>query len=360
MSIDRSILYNSDTANIFDDKGRLDRPTLLSFVDEVADAGADTFLLCQGGQTFYYPSNVGEYAGQGASAKVRETWDASMRNRVENIEHFILQGLDPFTLLSERIKARGMEALFSFRLNEGHTVPVDHPNIANFWREHPEWRLSDADPVPATNRYGADSVRTRLMDFAVPEVRERRLAEMREAMTHYPFDGLEIDFHRWPFYFKPEAIEANVGTMNAFVAATRTMLNEVGREKGVTFTLGVRVPPTLPRCRAIGLDPAEWHRQGLIDFLTPALFFKGKELDGQAVPLDIAGFREACPSIPIYGCIGIVEQDKYLSEAKFLWQAGADGIYLFNFFCTRQSGYGDPHQPAFPLLKEMRRLGKNP
>ena len=342
----RRILYNSDGSNIFTDKGdRMTLETLRSFVDEVAGMQVDTFLLCQGSQTFYYPTSVSERFGEGAPPEVRARWSPRLCLRVGNIERLLKQGVEPYHALVSRIHEKGMEAIFTFRLNEAHTVPLDAPHVSAFWREHPEWRLDASTPQP--NVWGPKGARRMSMNFAIPEVRARRLAEMREALRLHDYDGLELDFQRWPYYFKPREIHKNIPTMTQFVRDVRRMADECGRLRGRPFVLGVRVLRTIAKSRAIGLDPATWAKEGLIDFLTASRFLHNNE--GR---LAVKEFKGAIPDIPIYGCIEFTANvDEYRGEARKLWADGVDGIYMFNFFCARQ--VKKPFEPPFFLLEEL-------
>jgi hypothetical protein len=345
-TVHRRILYNSDGTNIFGDKGSdMTVDTLRSFVDEVAGTQVDTFLLCQGGQTFLYPSDVGEYWGEAASPEDRARWSPRQRARVENLERFLHQGIDPFEVLVDRIHQTGMEALLTFRLNEAHTVPAHWPHVSQFWRDRPEWRIDPRDP----EKFRGPRVMS--MNFAVPEVRRRRLAEIREGLSNYKFDGLELDFQRWPYYFRHGEIEENVPTMTRFVRDVRRVVDEIAQQRGRPLVLSARVMPTIEQSRAVGLDPVQWNRQGLLDFLTVSRFLHNTEGE-----LNIEGYRQAIPDIPIYGSIEVgmasgvyATPETYRREARRLWDEGVDGIYLFNFFCFRQAGKPIP----FFLLNEL-------
>ena len=65
--------------------------------------------------------------------------------------------------------------------------------------------------------------------------------------------------------------------------------------------------------------------------------------------------------MPIYGSIECTEgrgienwltADKYRRAAKHLWADGADGIYLSNFFTSREKGK-DVREPPFEVLKDL-------
>jgi hypothetical protein len=64
---------------------------------------------------------------------------------------------------------------------------------------------------------------------------------------------------------------------------------------------------------------------------------------GQAVPM-IGEGRQVPPKYT-------ASADEYRREARTLWADGVDGIYLFNFFCSREEE--KPLQPPFFLLNEL-------
>ena len=85
-----------------------------------------------------------------------------------------------------------------------------------------------------------------------------------------------------------------------------------------------------------------WARNGWIDYVAVSefLFERGD--------LPIGQWRQAIPAIPVYGGIectkGSGQQnlsaDEYRRAAAQLLKQGADGIYLFNFFTSREGGEG--------------------
>ena len=70
-------------------------------------------------------------------------------------------------------------------------------------------------------------------------------------------------------------------------------------------------------------------------------------------------WKKLIPNVPIYGGIECVETtrqpmtaEKYRRAAGHLWSDGADGIYLFNFFTTRENGKA-AFEPPFEVLKDL-------
>ena len=246
--------------------------------------------------------------------------------RFENLQRFFDAGVDPYAIMLAEIRRRGREALLTFRMNDAHGNDFLR---TRFWAEHADYRLPK----------GA-------LDFGREEVRAYVFGLIEEAVRRYDSDGIELDFNRFPTFFKGGTTEERIATMNSLVERVRKMLDGVGRERGRRLVLGVRVPsnygrmPPLPStCRAPGCDPAAWAKNGWLDFVAVSEFFL------ERYDLPIAAWKTAIREVPVYGGIDCMEDgkekkhltpEKYRQAARRLWHEGADGIYLFNFFvCAR-------------------------
>ena len=111
----------------------------------------------------------------------------------------------------------------------------------------------------------------------------------------FNIDGLELDFQRFPHYFKHADGIAweNRDIMTRFVQRVREMAVSV---KGDDFLLAVRVPSSLEACRTVGLNVEQWVEEGLVDFVTAAPFLT-TEFD-----IPVGDFRERFSSygVPVY------------------------------------------------------------
>jgi Tol biopolymer transport system component len=322
---------------------------LRRLVEEIAQEGSrvDTVLVCINAQVMYYPTEVGTMRGDLSTPDERARWPESERQRSENLRRFFEAGVDPYAVILAEARRRGREALLSFRMND------DHGNDflrTRFWADHPDCRLGK----------GA-------LDFGRPEVRDHVFLLIEEAVKRYDCDGIELDFNRFPTFFRTGAEDERVAAVNALVERVRRMLNDVGRARGRKLVLGVRVPsnygrtpPTPATCRALGCDPAAWAQKGWVDFVSVSefLFERGD--------LPIAAWKEAIRDVPVYGGIectrgGSREQyltpGDYLRAARRLREGGADGVYLFNFFTTREYG-PDSSEPPFGVLRELGPLAE--
>ncbi|GMW00375.1 MAG: hypothetical protein AMXMBFR84_15120 [Candidatus Hydrogenedentota bacterium] len=356
------ILYNSDGDNMFIYKQPPMTPEdVYRHVDEVADTEVTTFLMSPNiGMTLNYPTKVGDFIGEHVNPAIaaRITPDAAEKTTergILNLRGLISAGHDPIALILSRAKERGMEAFISFRLNEVHAVEYeDHVILSRFWKDHPEWRIGKhSDPLPPVYHeiLGPDThpiVATWLpagLNFAIPEVRAYTLAMLRECCERYDLDGLDLDFQRFPMYFKPGEEQQHIPTMTAWMSEIRAMTKEIGDQRGRPILLCARIMAKPEQNTAIGIDPVSWAKNGLLDMVIVSHYLRND------FPLPLKAYRKALPQeFPLYASIEVArEPEMYREMARRLWQVGADGIQVFNFFTTRERG----EEPPFAVLKEI-------
>ncbi|MDW8265352.1 MAG: hypothetical protein RMJ52_08465 [Gemmataceae bacterium] len=328
----------------------------LAQVDELAGTQVKTFLVNPvNNQVLLYKSKIERRFGDGATEDEIKAASPSAQNLVRNLRHFDELGVDPFELLVKRIRAKGMRPMATFRIQSAH-VPgseADKKLCNSPWlAEHPELLLK--------TKGGAGGDRNSLLDFAHREVRDRKLAILREFMTKYDFEGLQLDFQRFPAFVSQPTPE-NVKIMSGFVKDVRAMLDDVAKRTGrPRLVLGVRVQETPARCAELALDPVGWCNDGMVDFmvLSKFLFNDNSKLGVPHLDLDLDAFREKLKrKVPIYAAILHLESkgralspDGYRSLAAKLWKQGFDGIELFNFFMLRA---GEKEELPLFLLKEI-------
>jgi hypothetical protein len=348
----RRILYNFDGDSCMSTRAASQGPVattvddLKTLISEIAYAGSqvDTMLVCTNAQVMYYPTQVGTMRGALSTAAQREDWPALEKQRFKNIKRFFEAGIDPYAIMLAEAKQQGLEALLTFRMND------DHGNDflrTQFKQDHPGYGLKSATSL----------------DFVHQEVRDYVFLLIQEAARRYKCDGMELDFNRFPRFFGSGTTEERVARMNSLVQRVRAMLDKVGLERGRRLVLGVRVPTnnarssaTLQASREIGCDVLAWTKNGWVDFVTVSEFlFVNYDLPLQP-------WTEAIRNVPVYGGIECVQRpgrkedrltpDKYRRAAWNRWRDGADGVYLFNFFTTREHPT-DAHDPPFQVLKDL-------
>jgi hypothetical protein len=345
----RRVLYNLDGDSCLSTKAGNKGPVevgvedLRRLVAEIAYEGSrvDTLLVCIDAQVMYYPTRIGTMRGALSTEEERARWPDSERRRFQNVKAFFDAGIDPYAVILEEGRKKGLEVLLTFRMNDAHGNDFLR---TKFWRDHPQYRLGAA------------------LDFGHEAVRDHVISLIREAIERYDADGIELDFQRFPTFFGGGSTEERVAKMASLVARVRTIVDDVGERRGRRLVLGARAPsdygrrpPSPEIAREIGCDPAAWASKGLIDYLAVSEFLYERG------DLPIAAWKAAVRGIPVYGGIECTEGDgkeryltpeKYRRAAERLIKEGAGGIYLFNFFTTREYG-ADAWEPPFEVLRDL-------
>jgi hypothetical protein len=326
------LLYNNDGSNIVMSCDSLTRDRAYERIDPLAGTGVSTFIHnVNPGQNMGYPSAVAPmFHWERPVNKPAESWDIYGTRMDHNLRSLVRDSIDPVGMVMERAWFRGMGAFLSFRMNELHDVDKPgSPLLGPFWKSHPEYRVGG---YPGWGAYA--------LNYAIPEVREYFFAILREVCERYDCDGLELDFMRFPYYFPPhrDSIKTYASVMTEFVRRVRAMTAEIAGHRGRPMLLSARVPTSLAACAYVGLDPAAWANDGLIDLLTIAPFLSTQP------EIPVAEFRQACSGIPVYagleytmGTRSMLREQKR-AAAALLYAAGADGIYLFNYFVYWDAG----------------------
>ena len=261
-------------------------------VDFYADAGGvKGMLFCVNMQRALYDSDVWE---RFRDVEGDDRYQKGLRLLSE-------RKIDNFAIWLDRARERGMEAWLTMRMNDSHGLKEAANGISSrharwpseTWRAHPEWRRA---PWRLERSWEGS------YNYAVPEVYEHHLALVREIFARWGdrMDGLELDWLRWGFFFKPGFEVEGRALLTKFVKEVRRLADEAGRRSGRRIRLAHRVPTNPESAFNYGFDVAAWKKAGCVDMLTLSLFCGGNDF-----------------SLPVGG------------DADALAR-GANGVYLFN------------------------------
>ncbi len=260
-------------------------------------------------------------------------------------------GTDPLRVMTDFGHKNGMEVFWSFRLNDTHdgsTAPYGPIMFrANRLKtEHPEWLNSTPGVKP---KFGAWSA----VDFAREEIRELAFRYVEEVCQNYDVDGVEIDFFRHPVFFKRSATTGTAcndeerALMTGLVQRIRAMTEAEGLKRGRPILVAMRVPDSVDYCRAVGIDLEKWLGGGVMDLLIASGYFQLNDWS-YSVKLGHQYGVKVYPSFDESRVRDTAAQKlrksvaTYRGRALDAWQAGADGVYLFNSF-----------NPNSPLWREL-------
>ena len=329
-----TLILNEDDSHFFGSRSaeQMNLEGLHAFVDQYANTKVSHLFLCPNAMKASHRSKVRDAIwemGEGQQLpqdEVAKRWCANARLLDE-------RGLDPYAVWIARCREKKISPWLSMRMNDVHNVDeVDSYIHSSFWRKHPDyWR------VP-----GGKGWTDRALDYGIPVVREHAMAYVRELLERYDPDGLELDWMRFGYHFRPGKEAEGVVILNQFMRDVRALTKQWSVKRGHPIQLGARVPTLPDAARGLGMDGVTWVREGLVDMLVPTPFWATTDFD---IPIEL--WRERigraakkvilAPGAEIlvraYPAAKPIEADLLSSRgfAAAAWHRGADSIYLFNY-----------------------------
>ena len=295
-------------------------------IDTYEGAPVHGVSWCVGDHEVYdYETEIGERFGEGCEHFEEEIEEWSHKS----LNHLIEVARGPLTEIGRQFRAAGMDFLPSVRMNSHYEVAYASPRYGDFRRRHPELLIGQPDeriPVPSIE----DAIRTGL-DYKYPEARAHMLAIVCELFERFDVDGVELDYMRHSAFFRPEEAKACRYLMTDFIRRVRQRLDEVGAERGRHLDLLVRVPPTLYDSARIGLDVRTWIEEGLVDLVAAGGGFTPFEMPIREF-VEVAAGTDCQILGSLEALRWALDEEVLRALAARFWDAGVDGLYLFNYF----------------------------
>ena len=323
------------------------------------------FASAMAGLTFSHHTRLGGFFGQGVPLELVERY-----------------GRDPLEIQLDFSREHGMEAAWGLRMNDVHDAfPMGSRRytygLARFKRDNPGYMMGeDGD----WEKFRDDPVKrawTRL-DFAIPEVRDHIFAVIEEVAENYDVDLIGMEFFKyWPFFRESMELDPvtpeHLEIMNDLLRRIRRMADGVAARRGRPLLLAAHTPFSVEDCVHVGVDLETWLKEDLIDQFCPGGNFESVLRDSYSGIVDL-GHRYG---VPVYPCMSWGFWDRWVftgtsdgSHRQFadwvkslyggqperkgcpeyvtlfngwegsfpswrgaalnLFDAGADGLYLFN------------------------------
>ena len=299
--------------------------------------------------TFTHNTKVGEvFATTKEIDHPGNTRRAFSKNKTAD---FIRQGTDVLRIMVEFCKKNQIEIFWSMRMNDTHDAASSSTwygggaFLNKFKKDHPEYLLGSKDKRPKKGAWTA-------VDYGRKEIRDLAFRFHEEVCENYDIDGVELDFFRHLNYFKrpamgQDASQEDRDKMTSLLRRIRRMTERVGLKRGRPILVAVRVPDSVGYCEAIGFDIVRWMKEDLIDILVPSGYFR---LNHWEVSVQL-GHKYG---VAVYPCLSesrVKDREarrvraslaSYRARAANVWDSGADGLYMFNFF-----------NPRSPLWREL-------
>ena len=292
-------------------------------VDTYVDSGLDTLSWCIGdtGRQRYETLDILAQPNHLPQGRENELMSQNLRRLIDS------DG-GPVTIFTNLCHDIGIKFLPSVRMNSHYDRAVAD-DVGSIRQDHPEYLLGQPDEefVPNTTQWG---IRTGL-DYARPEVRSHVAALVIDLFERFDTDGVELDFMRHPAFIRVDEAYGGRHLITDMLRQIRARMDEVVASTGRDLEILVRVPPTLADSARIGLDVGTWIREAIVDTVAAG---------GGFIPLHapVEEFVEAAKGTDcqILGSIESLrpatEEESVHAIASRVYEGGASGLYLFNFW----------------------------
>jgi len=372
------VLFSNDTTNIetcispYHKSGELFNPRMLeAAVDETAGIGVDVHLLQPGqGWVPFWKSRSYPLNEHIRFMKERFGLDPSG----DFYARYLAAGGDMVAVFVKRCRGKNLVPFVSLRLNDGHGrefINMPREKIEGWaWyslcpilTEHPQWRIGDSL-----------NWKERGLNWAIPEVRRFKLAYIQELCEQYDLDGFELDFMRYPSFFRvgETSVEERRRIMADFVSDVRQILDRTAAP-GRHRWLCVRIPACLAEHDALGIDVRRFADGGVEMFNLSYYFFteqQGDYAEIKKILPDAAVYVEMChatavgPPLKVASVAGADDftfrrttDRQYYTTAHLAYTRGLDGVSVFNFAYYREhgtAGRGPFNEPPFRIFRHLR------
>ena len=298
-------------------------------IDELLDLGIDTISYAVGDcSVLLYDTKVGERWGHNLDLVDHIVWYRAGQNAYSLMK----RGMDPLAVVTKHANKRGFKFLPHLLLNMLHTPPsrVTSSRVANFTTQHPEWQVGPEPDYPA-----AIHDLPHRLSYARPEIRKDRLAVIRELVSDYPSDGIEINFHSYaPFIARREVAE-HTQTMTNWIREIREICNEAALRQGRPKRLVIRIAGTLEGSRSVGMDLKHWIKKELVDTVIAMPVTHGY----QGTTTELKKVVEAAKGTKVSVLAGINNprskentRKVYYAAAVNAYAAGAQGVLFHTYY----------------------------
>jgi len=356
----RRVIFNNDGCDCLYFPKNLDiteENFLLQRTSPLVDTHVDSIFYCTISSGF---SNFTHRTERGHILTRQVAEDLDVKEKINITQTLVDQGTDVLSWVVRWCHEHDKECFWSFRMNDTHDAAhkpeKPYPLFPSLKEEHPEYMIGELGRRPP---YGSWTS----VNYGLSEVRDLAVQFIEEVCANYDVDGIEMDFCRHLSYFPSvafgqEATDEERNLMTDMMRQVREVCEAHGRKRERPFLIAVRVPDSLEYSKAVGLDLEMWMREDLIDLLIGGFYMRlnpweslvqaGKRHDMTVY----AGLSESRVKgdIPPFSRNS---EESYRGRAHRAWEAGVDGIYLFNYFNPKAGFLREIGEPSVldPLAK---------
>lgn len=169
-------------------------------------------------------------------------------------EIFAEKNLDMYKIWIDNLREIGIRPWISIRINDCHGNYLETDlRKSSYVDAHPElWRIRHRE---------ANEYYDKTFDFALEQVQKNILDYIEETLTRYKPDGLELDFTREAFLFRPGYEKEGTEILNGLMVKIKELTEKLVGD----IPINVLVMGNANTCLQLGLDVQHWAEQGLIN-----------------------------------------------------------------------------------------------
>ncbi len=187
---------------------------------------------------------------------------------------------------------------------------------------------------------------------------------IKDCIENYDFDGIELDWTRWPLCCEVPASQGSIDLITDWHAEIKNLCDKKAKKTGKPFYMGIRYAGTFDQLKQIGIDIPAMAKRSLLDFVCPTNTWQ----TSWDIPCDRIK-EQLGKDIAVYGVIelgtnwlmvyypdgkpnlriGATDPRGYRlsafsseilrGNAAGKLVLGCDGIETFNFFCADTPGH---------------------
>ena len=354
MSREKEVVFYTDGrhTSVYIYEPPMDERIYTAPIDELVDLGIDTITYAVGDcRVLLYDTKAGERWGH----NVKKTNQIIFYRAGLNLEQFITDGHDPLRVVCQRAHDLGFSFMPSLLLAMQHQEPAEVTDCrcSDFCFEHPEYQVGPEPDFPEAR--WDDPGR---FSYAIPEVRQNRLAVVEELVSAYDSDGIELNILDYAPFLARREVEEHTDTFTQFVDEVRSLCDKAAEQQGREKRLLVLAAASLEGSKALGIDLETMIREGIMDTVLAMPPHKLGLMEQH--PAGIAELIEAARGTDvkiIKGISNIIRHDAFqnatremqVAQASNAYREGAHGAFFSTYY---PSGY--PYSDAdFETIRYM-------
>ncbi len=341
----KGLIFNQDSDNfLFTRQGRLELLTeqyLKDFIYQYKDTGITDFMMCTNVHISAFPSQIKTFYGDKYLRTEELGRVVDYTNTCCKVAHYIWyeQKLDLFQIWIDACREVGMAPWLSFRMNDAHChFEEPHYLLSDYFYEHIDEYARGRQEVPYGGQRGYYD---RCRDFEIYEVRQEMLDYIEEALERYDVEGIELDFMRELWCFRPGHEQNDTDLMTAFVQEVKQVVKSAEARYSHPIKIAARCHSNPVYSLEFGFDILEWAKRGLIDLIVPSPRWATTNNDMPIVlwkkmmepyGVEVAGCIELLTRSHPRGRLAYNSVESALGSVVNILSQGADYAYIFNYF----------------------------